>query len=227
LLSLTRHIRRAAMYQREHRWPGEMDSWAGVELYGLTMGIVGYGSVGRQIARLAQALGMKILACKRRPEQHADDTFLLPGTGDPEGTIPAAYYGIDRLREMLAQSDVVVITLPGTPHTRELIGVNELAALPRHAWLINVGRGAVIDESSLIQALRDGKLAGAALDVFTQEPLPAESPLWDLDNVLITPHIASWTTNYPRHCAAALIENLRRNSLGLPLINVIDKQLLY
>jgi phosphoglycerate dehydrogenase-like enzyme len=188
---------------------------------------VGYGSIGRQIGRLAQALGMNVLACKRRPDRHRDDSYLLPGTGDPEGQVPRAWFGHDRLPEMLAQCDVVVLAMPGIPTTTRLIGSAELAALPQHAWLVNVGRGSVLDEIALADALRACRLAGAALDVFTQEPLPPESPLWALDNVLVMPHIASWTTLQAHRAAGVLQENLRRDLAGEPILNVIDKDLLY
>ncbi|MDA1211240.1 MAG: D-2-hydroxyacid dehydrogenase [Planctomycetota bacterium] len=227
LLALTRHIKRAAEWQRDTRWPSEYTPWAGTELYGLTMGIVGYGSVGRQIARVAQAFGMTILACKRNPDVRTDDSYLLPGTGDPEGNIPEVIYGVDRLREMLALSNVVVSTLPATPYTDKLIGADEFASLPRPAWLVSIGRGTVIDEQALVQALHEHQIAGAALDVFAEEPLPASSPLWKMENVMITPHIGSFTTSYNRHAADVLIENLRRHASGLPLVNMIDKQLLY
>jgi len=229
LLALTRRITRGVDFQREHRWPAGDDyqPWAGIDLYGLTMGIVGYGSIGRQIGRLAQAFGMKVLACKRRPDERCDDSYLLPGTGDPEGTIPAAWFGRDQVGAMLAQSDVAMVTLPEIPTTVGLIGQRELAALPRQAWLVNVGRGPVIDEAPLLRTLKEGKIAGAALDVFAQEPLPPDSPFWDLPNVLVMPHIASWTTLQARRAAGVLIENIRRDLAGEALVNIIDKQLLY
>src|SRR5262245_61416236 len=152
LLALTRRITLGVAFQREHRWPAHdaYQPWAGVDLYGLTMGIVGYGSIGRQIGRLAQSLGMNVLACKRRPDQPRDDSYLLPGSGDLEGMIPSGWYGSNQLEAMLARSDVAVVTLPEIPTTVGLIGARELAALPRHAWLVNVGRGPVIDEPALI-----------------------------------------------------------------------------
>lgn len=229
LLSLTRKITRGVRFQSASCWPPAeaYESWAGADLRGLTMGIVGYGSIGREVARLAQPFGMTVLACKRRPEERRDDSYLLPGTGDPEGRIPVDWYGMDRRREMLAKSNVVVVALPGIPITNGLIGAGELDVLPRGAWLVNVGRGSAIDEPALIHALQAGKIAGAALDVFVEEPLPADSPLWDLPNVLVMPHIASFTTRQAGHAAGVLIENLRRDQSGEPLINVIDKELLY
>lgn len=229
LLALTRRIVRGVHFQRECRWPGDLDyePWAGIDLYGTTLGIVGYGSIGRQVARLAQAMNMQVLACKRRPELRRDDTYLLPNSGDPDGLIPAEWYGIDRVREMFARCDFVVVTLPEVPTTVKLLGAAELTAIPKHAWLVNVGRGKVIDEPELIRLLQEGRFAGAALDVVAQEPMPPENPLWKLPNVLIMPHIASWTVMQARRSSGVLIENLRRDLAGQPLVNQIDKELLY
>lgn len=229
LLALTRKIVRGVQFQQQSRWPPdeEYEPWAGVDLYGTTLGIVGYGSIGRQVARLAQAMNMEVLACKRRPGEHRDDTYLLPNSGDPEGFIPSAWYGIDRVREMFARCDYVVVTLPEVPTTVKLLCGSELGALPRHAWLVNVGRGKVIDEPALIRLLQAGGIAGAALDVLAQEPLPSDSPLWQMPNVLIMPHIASWTVLQAQRAAGVLIENLRRDQSGQPLVNQIDKELLY
>lgn len=227
LLALTRKITQGCAAQRDHFWPTDYDPWLGVDLFGKTLGIIGYGSIGRQIARLATGFGMTVLACKRRPEQHQDDTYLIPGTGDPEGKLPAAWFGTNQLDKVFSQSDVVIITVPEIPTTVGMIGVKELSALRPHAWLVNVGRGAVIDEAALIAALRANQFAGAALDVVCEEPLPATSPLWELPNLLIMPHVASWTTVQAHRSAAALIENLRRHQAGEPLVNVVDKTLLY
>lgn len=227
LLALTRKITQGCAAQREHFWPSDYDPWAGVDLFGMTMGIVGYGSIGRQIGRLAQSFGMTVLACKRRPESRHDDSYLIPGTGDPDGKIPAEWFGTNQMADVFTKSDVVVITLPEIPTTVRLIGEKELSVLRPHSWLVNVGRGGVIDEPALIKILQAGKIAGAALDVVAEEPLPATSPLWDMPNVLIMPHIASWTVMQARRASDALIENVRRQQRGEPLLNVIDKELLY
>jgi phosphoglycerate dehydrogenase-like enzyme len=227
LLALTRRITLGVRSQLERHWPEDYGPWAGTDLYGQTMAVVGYGSIGRQIGRLAQGMGMTVLACKRRPELRRDDSYLLPGTGDPEGLIPAAWFGPGQIRDMFRRADVVVIALPRTPATEGLVGAAALAALPAHAYLVNVGRGAVVDETTLANALNAGALAGAALDVFDEEPLPRAHPLWAMPNVLIMPHVASWTTLQAQRAAGVLIENLRRDLRGLPLVNVIDKELLY
>ncbi|MBI4025846.1 MAG: D-2-hydroxyacid dehydrogenase [Verrucomicrobia bacterium] len=227
LLAMTRRIPLACRFQAERRWPEDYAPFAGVDLYGKTMGIVGYGSIGRQIARLAQAMGMTILACKRQPQIQRENAYRLPNTGDPEGTIPKAWFGIEQIRDMFRLSDVAMILLPLTPATKGLIGGPELDALPVHAHVVNLGRGFVLDEAALAERLRAGKLAGAALDVFANEPLEAESPLWNLPNVLIMPHIGSWTDAQAIRASEVFIENMSRYLKGDPLLNVIDKELMY
>jgi phosphoglycerate dehydrogenase-like enzyme len=227
LLALTRRISLSAQWQGRQEWPEDLSPFCGEDLHGRTMGIVGYGSIGRQIAKLAQAMGVTVLACKRNPHQRADATYRIPGTGDPDGQIPEAWFGTDQLALMLGRCDFAMVTLPLTPATHGLVGKNELKALPPHAYVLNVGRGPLIDEAALVAALEAGKLAGAALDVFTVEPLPAESPLWKMPNVLVTPHIASWTKNQSDRATEVLIENLSRDLNGQPLVNVIDRSAMY
>lgn len=228
LLALTRHLHVAHKLQTERRWQGDLIRLQGDDCYGKTVGIVGYGSVGRQIARIAQAMGMRVLACKRRPEQHADTNFHLPNTGDPDGSIPdSRWFGTDEVAEMLRLSDVAVVTVPYTEGTRDLIGKAELESLPPGAYLINVGRGGVVDEAALLDCLQGGRLAGAGLDVFAEEPLPPDSPLWDAPNVIIMPHVGSYSAGAPGFAAEVLIENLARELSGRPLVNVVDFSLGY
>jgi len=227
LLALTRKVTMACDTQRAHNWPTDYDPWLAVDLHGLTLGILGYGSIGRQVARLGQAFGMQVLACKRRPDERRDDAYLIPGTGDPDGLIPSVWFGTDELGDMLLRSDVVVITLPAVPTTIGMIGPHELALMKPTAYLINVGRGAVLDERALVDVLRARRIAGAGLDVVVQEPMPPNNPLWDMPNALILPHIGAWTAPQAHRSAEVLIENLRRHLAGEPLVNVIDKTLLY
>jgi len=166
-----------------------------------TTGIVGYGRLGREVARLAHAFGMTIRACKCRHVVRVDPHFCLAGTGDPEGRLPAAWYGLDRLTEMFQRCDVVMITLPGSAHTAQCIGAAQLAVLPPHAHLIDVGRDTVVEESALLEALRAGRLAGAGLDVFAMEPLPPGHPFWSEPRVLIAPHIARVAASIPQLAA--------------------------
>ncbi len=182
------------------------------ELRGLTVGIIGLGDIGGEIARLCRAFGMRVLGLRRhpRPYEHADEVL-----------------GPDRLHDLLAHSDFVVITCPLTEETRGLIGRAELAAMNPDAWLINVARGAIVDEEALLEALRERKIGGACLDVFTEEPLPEDSPFWDLPNVIITPH-NSWSSPHIQEREVDLfLDNLRRYVAGEPLLNVVDKQVGY
>ena len=191
-------------------------------LRGKTMGVIGYGAIGREAARLAHVFAMEVLALKRDPDVHRDNRFSFPRVGDPEGLIPKRWFGPGQCAELIAQSDFIVVTLPLTSETRNLIGARELAAAKTGAYLINVGRGEVIDQPALIEALSTGRLAGAGLDVMVPEPLPADHPLWDMENVILTPHIAGPSKRYQDDCIQIFAENLRRYTVGCDLVNVVD-----
>lgn len=227
LLFLTRKFRAGVEYQSRARWPDFPSDFCGTDLFGKTVGIVGYGSIGRQIARLATAFGMSVLACKRRPDKRRDESPMPAGTGDPDGTLPKVWYGQGEIAAMFARSDVAIICLPDVPSTAGIIGEPQLRALPKHAFLVNVGRGSVVDEASLFKRLQSGLLAGAGLDVFASEPLPPTSPFWRLPNVIVMPHVASYTEQQADHAAALLVENIRRHLAGQPLLNLIDKTQMY
>ncbi len=181
--------------------------------------IAGYGSIGREVARQLAALGMRILAVKSRPDVRTDDSFRVPGTGDPDGSIPERIVGDASLAEVAAEAHVLVVTMPLTPASRGIIGREVIAALPDDAWLINVSRGALVDEPVLLDALQSGRLAGAVLDVFGTEPLPADSPWWDAPNVIVTPHASGHTLQF---FDELLIENVRRYRAAEPLLNMVD-----
>ncbi len=197
------------------------------ELRGKTIGIIGYGSIGRETARVADALGMRVLALKRAPEIRADSGWTLEGCGDPEGRIPRRFFSPEEREAILAESDYVVVTLPLTPHTRGFIGAKEFAAMKPNAYLVNIGRGEVIDESAMIEALAQKRIAGAGLDVFEREPLPKESPLWDFEEVILTPHMAGGHRGYTDKACALFAENLRRFRSGLPMLNSFNPALGY
>jgi phosphoglycerate dehydrogenase-like enzyme len=187
MLALARQLPLALRAQSERRWSQDEASAAGLrELRGSTLAIVGYGSIGREVARLARAFGVRVLASKRDPSRTADLGWSLPGTGDPAGELPERYYGPGDWRAMLPEADYVLVAAPLTPGTRHLIDRAALSAMPPGAALINIARGDLVDEAALIEALQSGALGAAALDVFAQEPLPPDSPLWGLPNVLIT-----------------------------------------
>jgi len=200
MLRVAKRMDAWAEAQRERRWqPIPTD-----ELTGMTAGIVGVGHIGGEVARLAQAFGMRVVGCRRRqrPMRHVDE--LLP----PE-----------RLRELLAQADFVVLAVPLSAKTDRMVGPLELAAMKPGAWLINISRGQVVDERALIDALQRGQIGGACLDVFREEPLPDDSPLWSLPNAIVTPHNSGWSPlNFDRG-AELFLDNLGRYATGRPLRN--------
>ncbi|MCS7286942.1 MAG: D-2-hydroxyacid dehydrogenase [Anaerolineae bacterium] len=228
MLFLVKRLPLALEYQKRREWPSYSNQvLISEELRDKTIGIVGYGSIGREVARLARAFGMTVFATKRHVEINTDKGYRLPGVGDPEGTLVDRLYPNSSLREMISLCDFVVIAAPLTPETYHMIGPEELAAMKPSAYLINIARGAIVDETALVEALRTGKIAGAALDVFEKEPLPPESPLWDLPNVILTPHVSAVTPRYNDRATALFAENLRRYLEGKELLNVVDKTLGY
>ena len=150
--------------------------------------------------------------------------YSVPGTGDPEGQILDRIYPPERLGDMLAECDFVVISLPLTPETERLIGEGELRAMKPSAYLVNVSRGEIVDELALIKALQEGWIAGAGLDVFEKEPLSPDSPLYDLDNVILSPHVAGFSPHYDERASDLFAENLRRYLAGEELLNLVDKE---
>jgi len=181
------------------------------EAHGKVMGIVGYGETGRACAERARALGMKILGLRRRPELSRGDPWL------------EAVFDPSRLHELLAQSDYVVLTAPGTPQTRRLLGEAEFAVMKACAVLINVGRGSLVDEAALIDALQHGRIRGAALDVFEIEPLPPGHAFYGLKNLLLAPHCADHTPGFYEQDVKFFVRNFQRFLGGEPLENVVDK----
>ena len=184
-----------------------------VELRGSTVCLVGYGSIGRQVARLLQPFGVKVLAVKRDVMHPMDKGYTPSGLGDPDGDLFTRLHPVQAIKSVIHESDFVVICVPLTRATMHMIGEEELASFKPTAYLINPSRGEIIDQAALIQALESKKLAGAAMDVFEKEPLPADSPLWKMPNVIITPHIAGNSRYYNDRAAQLFAENLR-DTLG-------------
>ena len=222
ILRIAERMDKRTEQQRLGKWPRDQALFAGRRVRGQTLVIVGYGGVGREIGRLAHAHGMRVLAVKARPQERMDTAYRLPGTGDPEGLIPERFVRLDRMADAAAEADYMAITLPITPRSRGIVSADVLAALRPHAWLINTGRGPVVDEAALATLLGEGKIGGAVLDVFGDEPLPAKSPLWRLPNVIITPHISG--SEADEELAALVAENLRRFVADEPLINEVDPE---
>ena len=208
LLSFARWLPNAvrAQSRREWRSPKRTELF---ELAGKTMLLVGVGAIGERTAVLASALGMRVLGIRR-------------GEGDLPGV--EAMYGPDKLLDLLPEADFVVMTVPMSHATAGMVGERELRAMKPSAYLVNIGRGGTIDQLALIRALQEGWIAGAGLDVFAEEPLPAASPLWDMDNVIVTAHYAGMTPEYDERALAIFLDNLRRYQAGQPLRNVVDKQ---
>jgi phosphoglycerate dehydrogenase-like enzyme len=209
--------------QTRHEWVAPGYFFANAEgLRGKTVGIIGYGPIGREAARLAHAFGMEVLALKRDPAARADSRYGLAGVGDPQGSIPRRWFGPGERAELVSASDFIVVALPLTAHTRNFLGAAELAAAKPTACLVNVGRGEVVDQDALVKAVAEKRLGGAALDVMVPEPLPADHPLWDMEDVILTPHCAGPSKSYQEDCCRVFAENLRRYQSGRELLNVVD-----
>jgi phosphoglycerate dehydrogenase-like enzyme len=201
-LWVTQRIDCLRAQQQAHRWrPVDPNP-----LRGATLCIVGLGDIGRHIARAARSLGVRIIGVTRGGRGAREAERAYPTTA---------------IRTALARADFVVLLVPLSPATRGLIGKRELAAMKPSAWLINIARGPVVEEKALLDALRERRIGGAVLDVFDEEPLPADHPLWALDNVAITPHIAG--PSIPAEIAPIFNDNLRRHVAGRPLRHVVDK----
>ena len=212
-------------WQQRGQWAQEsvrLTQLLPTELRGQTIGIVGYGSIGREVARLATAFGMRVLAMQRGND-HRDSGFQFPGIGDPEGTLPERYYQPEQLHAMLGECDVVLVAVPLTPQTRDMFDASAFAVMKPNAFLVNIARGGICNEQDLLHALQEKRIAGAALDVFQQEPLPADSPFWQQPNVFVSPHMSGLTPHYNDRAATIFAENLRRYLADEPLLNVIDK----
>ncbi len=212
MLMFVRGLFQIQEQQQRRHW----QRYSGTDLTDRTVGILGVGRIGREVARTAKALGMRVIGTKRTVE----------GV-DPASLYLDTLYAPTELPEVLRRSEFLVIVTPHTNHTERLIGAEQLALLPHGAVLINIGRGAVLDEQALIAALQSGHLGGAALDVFDVEPLPAENPLWALPNVLICPHSGSTTDRENTRLTDLFCENLRRFLAGETLLNVLDHEQLY
>ncbi len=200
--------------QDRHIWPRSIN-WYKLgrrELAGQTLGIIGLGSIGRRVAQLGRAFGMNILATRRT---------VQAGVQDPDVDF---LYETRQLHEMLGKSDYVLISVPLTQETDHLIGEAELQAMRPNTYLVNVARGRVIDEQALIRALREGWIAGAGLDVTEEEPLPSDSPLYTMPNVILTPHVSGVSVNYDVRLTELFADNLRRFRAGQELRNLYEPE---
>ncbi len=206
LLNHAKLLPKLQVAQAEHHWLWDLKP---LELQDATLLLLGLGGLGQAIAQRAAAFGMRIWGSRRNPEP-------LPGI--------ERVVGAQAWRALLPEVDYLVVTTPLTPQTRGLIDADALRSLRPSAYLVNVARGPVVDEAALIRALREGWLAGAALDTFSVEPLPSDHPLWSLPNVYITPHCAADSPRVRQRMTDLFLDNLGRYRAGLPLRNLVDKQ---
>jgi D-2-hydroxyacid dehydrogenase (NADP+) len=213
IFALAKKIPGSARLQQKHVW-GQQILWDELprvrEVAGATLGLVGLGSIGRPVVKSAKALGMRVIAVREHPEKGSEGADMVLGS--------------DQVDEVFRQADYVLLAAPVTHNTRAIANAERLALMNTAACLINVGRGALVDESALAAVLREKKIGGAALDVFPKEPLAADSPLWDIPNLLITPHTAALTDKLWHRHYALFSENLRRYLNNEPLQAVVDKR---
>jgi phosphoglycerate dehydrogenase-like enzyme len=210
ILYFAKDFPRMLRNQRVERW----EPFDVAEISRQTVGIVGYGDIGRAIARRAKPMGMRVLAIRRR----------IPEIPDP---LVDQCYRLEAMSEMLGRCDYVVVAAPLTRETRHMIGEAQFAAMQPGAVVINVGRGSVIDQAAMMRALREGRIRGAGLDVFEQEPLPPGDALWQMPNVLISPHTADHTRDWIDDAMRFFLRQYERFRKGEPLENVVNKQLGY
>lgn len=220
LLALGRRLPEALELQRKVVWPKDRwERFSPRELRHATVGIVGYGSIGRQLARLLHAFGAQVFATKRDAMHPQDEDYIPDGFGDPNGDYVHRLYPAEALRSMATAADFLVVSTPLTPATRDLINADVFEVMKPTAYLVDISRGGVINQAALITALKEKKIAGAALDVFVDEPLPAESSFWKLPNVILTPHISGISPEYDQRAMQLFAENLGRYLAGKPLLN--------
>jgi len=209
LLTFARGFHRALRDQAQSRWTPPDEHEGLFELAGKTMVLVGVGAIGERTVEVAVALGMRVLGVRRDP------TAPVPGV--------EAMFAPHQLPDLLPDADFLVLTVPLTHETRGMVGERELRAMKPTAYIVNIGRGGTIQEAALIQALDEGWIAGAGLDVFETEPLPVDSPLWTMENVVVTSHYAGLTPHYNERALDIFLDNLQRYRAGEPLRNVVNK----
>jgi glyoxylate/hydroxypyruvate reductase A len=210
IMALLMHYKLADLMARQKQEKC-FDRYAGTDADGRTMAILGLGRNGTMVAKLARGIGMRVLGM---------DLISKPEVVD-------RFYKREALNDMLTGAEVLVVAMPDTPLTKNMIGANELALLKKGAYLVNISRGSIVDETAMIAALNSGQLSGAALDVFQQEPLPKDSPFWEMPNVMISPHAASISDRENGRIIEVFCDNLRRYLDGKSLCNVLNSELLY
>jgi len=221
MINLLRDMPRMFRHQQQAIW--DRDAVFQRELRGKTVGIWGYGGIGRATARLAKVFGMRVHVMVRSGTRPREATYLVPHTGDPEGQLPDRVFKIGQEREFLSDLDFLIMAIPQTPQTTGMVGEAELRSLPPHAYLLNPARGPIVQEAALLSALREGWIAGAALDTHYYYPMPPDHPLWALPNVILTPHISGSSSSpyYLERLWDIFAQNVHRLLAGQPLLNEI------
>ncbi len=215
-------------HQRKNLWPKDRwERFLPYELNGSTVGIVGYGSIGRQVARLMYSFGATVFATKRNAMHPDDYGYSIEGFGDPGGDFVHRLYPAEAIISMAKVADFLVVCVPLTNSTRNLIDADVFQVMKETAFIIDASRGGVTNHNALVAAIKEKRIAGAALDVFPDEPLPVDHPLWKLSNVIITPHISGISPKYDEKAMDLFAENLRRYLKKEPLLNQIDVDLGY
>ena len=225
ILALGHSLPEFLRLQRETKWMEDKGhQYVPREVRGSTVGVIGYGSIGRQVARLVTGMGAQVLAVKRDAMSPVHYGYSAEGLGDPDGDFFTRLYPPQAIQSMVKDCDFVVVTVPRTDETIGLVGKEQLMAMKPSAFLIDVSRGGVVDHAALIEAITETRIAGAALDVFPEEPLLESSPLWSLPNVIITPHVAGFSPAYNQRANDLFIENLTRYLSGQVLLNLVKQE---
>ncbi len=221
MINLARDLRGMIRNQERAHW--EKFARFEQEIRGRTVGLWGYGGIGRETARLAKALGMRVHVLTRLGVGPRSNTYTLPGTGDPDGRLPDRVFVSGQEGEFFSGLDFLILALPHTQQSEGMVGETELKSLARTAYLLNPARGPIVQEAALLQALREGWIAGAALDTHFAYPLPPEHPLWAMPNVILTPHIsgADMSRDFPARMADLFTQNVQRYLDGRPLLNEV------
>ncbi len=222
MINLSRDLRQMIRNQEAHVWD-RAARFQG-EIRGKTVGIWGYGGIGRQTARLCKALGMEVHVLTRSGMSERANLYSVSNSGDSNGLLPDQVFCLEQRSKFLSQLDFLILSMPLTPETEGIVSIKELRALPSSAFLLNPARGPLVQESALLQALREGWIAGAAIDTHYQYPLPSEHPLWSFENVIITPHISGSdeSTYYCSRIWDLFVSNVERYLLDRALLNELS-----
>ena len=225
MLALSHKIPSILKYEMNHEWPADrFVRFSPRELRNSTVGLIGYGSISRELARILMPLGVKILASKKDVMTTQDQGYIIPGLGDPNGDLFTRLYPYQAIKTMVKECDYVVITVPKTKETVHLIAEDELSAMKSTAYLIDVSRGGIVKNTALKNALQEKKIAGAVLDVFEQEPLTKDNPIWDTPNLIISPHIAGVSNHYNERAIDLIAENIKRYINNNSLLNTFNPE---